>query len=290
MSRVVVVGSINADLTVQVERHPVPGETLLGTGGEVNPGGKGANQAVAAARAGARVALVSAVGNDAYAAPATRILRASGVALEAVETVDGVTGLAVITVSSDGENSIIVVPGANAAVDAVLVNRHVDTIRDAEIVLVQGEIPASGIVAAAHVARRLVVNLAPVIELPREVMLRADPLIVNEHEAALLLRHWGLPEHGGVQGLLDAGVASIVMTIGSRGAIVADAEGITPIPTPAVTPVDTTGAGDAFAGVLAARLAAGEGIRAAARQATRYAADSTTRPGAQISYSKTLPG
>ncbi|MEH0147308.1 ribokinase [Corynebacterium sp. Q4381] len=288
-THITVVGSINADLTVNVAAHPAPGETLLGSGGGITAGGKGANQAVAAARLGARVALVGAVGNDAYAEPATALLRSSGVDLAHVETVDSVTGLAVITVDAAGENTIIVVPGANAAVDAQYVEKHQAPIRDAELVLLQGEIPADGFArAAALAAGRVVVNLAPVVDVPREALLAANPLIANEHEAGLILAQLGEDPAGEpaalAQRLVGAGFASVVLTLGARGALVADAGGTHNIPTPRVTAVDTVGAGDAFAGALCTRLVAGDSLLDAARFAARVGAFAVTKPGAQPSY------
>ncbi|KQB85079.1 ribokinase [Corynebacterium oculi] len=290
--KVVVVGSINADLTVHVHRHPQPGETLAGSGGTISAGGKGANQAVAAALQGADVALVGAVGRDAYAAPATEHLRSSGVDLGAVKEVDGPTGLAVITVSEDGENTIIVVPGANAAVDSAQVKQQAALLREASVLLLQGEIPAGSFaqaVAEAGPHTRVLINLAPVVPVPREALLRAKPLIANEHEAGLILDQLGQPLDSTdpaalTRALRQAGFESVVLTLGKRGALVAEGEGITPIPTPAITAVDTTGAGDAFAGALAARLSAGDSLIDAACHAARVGAYAATGHGAQASY------
>lgn len=291
-NNVVVVGSINADLTVRVARHPNPGETLMGSGGTISAGGKGANQAVAAALQGANVTMVGAIGSDAYAAPATEHLHTAGVSMDHVAEVDETTGLAVITVSDDGENTIIVVPGANATVTADYVSEHAAPIREAGVVLLQGEIPADGFARAVALASgRVVVNLAPVVPVDRDALLRADPLMANEHEAALVLEQLGapLPADGEdpsamAQALIDAGFPSVVLTLGARGAMVATAEGTTPIPTPRVQPVDTTGAGDAFAGAFVARLTAGDSLIDAAHHAARVGAYSTTYRGAQASY------
>ncbi|MDP9851592.1 ribokinase [Corynebacterium lowii] len=290
--KVVVVGSINADLTVHVHRHPHPGETLAGSGGEISAGGKGANQAVAAALQDAEVALIGAVGGDAYARPATEYLRSSGVDLAAVAEVEGPTGLAVITVSADGENSIIVVPGANAAVNSEYVGGHAATIKEAAVLLLQGEIPAEGFARAIDSAgenTRVVVNLAPVVPVPREALVQADPLVANEHEAGLILEQLGSPSTSEdpadlARDLLRAGFASVVLTLGAKGALVAQGQEVTPIPTPTITPVDTTGAGDAFAGALAARLARGSSLIDAAHHAARVGAYAATGHGAQASY------
>ena len=276
---IIVVGSINADLAVQVHRHPKPGETLMGSGGTITPGGKGANQAVAAALQGASVRFVGAVGNDAYATPALRCLTKSGVDL--------------IAISADGENTIIVVPGANAWVDAEAVKQHATDIAAADIVLLQGEIPAEGFRAAVDAAtHRVVINLAPVVPVDRDALLQADPLMANEHEAALVLQQLGHevaeedsknPEKLAAD-LLDAGFASVVLTLGAAGALVATPEGSELVPSPKVTAVDTTGAGDAFAGALVARLDAGDSLLDAAHHAVRVAAYAVTGRGAQDSY------
>ena len=292
-----VVGSINADLTVNVGRHPTPGETLMGSGGGITAGGKGANQAVAAAKLGTSVVLVGAVGADANAEPAIALLRDAGVDLAHVEDVDDVTGLAVITVAAGGENTVLVVPGANALVGGEYVQRHAAAIEAAELVLLQGEIPADGFARAVELARgRVVVNLAPVVDVPREALLRADPLMANEHEAGLILQQLGLDGAGTpeelARRLLDAGFASVVLTLGSAGALVASGGELTHIESPNVDAVDTVGAGDAFAGAFCHRLLAGDSMVDAARFACRVGAFSVTRPGAQPSYpsaTDTLP-
>lgn len=290
MNHLVVVGSINADLTVHVSRHPHPGETLIASGGEITAGGKGANQAVAAARLGARVRVVGAIGTDANATPATEHLRGAGVDLSDVAVVPGPTGLAVITVDAEGENSILVVPGANSRVDGAYVRAHAAPIAAADLVLLQGEIPASGFEEAVRAATaRVVINLAPVVPVPREALLVADPLIANEHEAALILAQLGEGEAPASPGRLAealcmAGFRTVILTLGGRGAVVAEAGLVTHVPTPAITPVDTTGAGDAFTGALCSRLLAGDPLLDAARFSARVGAYSATIPGAQASY------
>ncbi|GAB78605.1 ribokinase [Austwickia chelonae NBRC 105200] len=296
--RVLVLGSLNVDLFARVDRHPAPGETVLGRGGESRPGGKGANQAVAAALAGARVSMVGAVGDDAHAEVALGGLHRSGCETAAVRRVPGPTGLALITVSADGENSIIVVPGANHSVDEADLTA-VDSLEPGDILVVQGEIPVSTAAEAvrrAHAARvRTVVNLAPVVPFPADVLRTADPLIVNEHEGRGAAELLGLelgdaevsPEEI-VTALVAAGVSSVVMTLGGRGALLHRADGPqdTPVnvPAPKVDVVDTTGAGDAFVGAFVARLAAGDEASTAAAAATEFAAGAVTREGAQDSY------
>lgn len=274
---------------VHTARHPKPGETLLGRGGEITAGGKGANQAVAAALLGAPVTFVGAVGSDAYAAPAMHYLKASGVNLEHVARTNEVTGLAVITEDEQGENTIIVVPGANALVDAPFVTTHSSPITESELVLLQGEIPAEGFAKAIELATgRIVINLAPVIAVDKDALLRADPLLANEHEAGLILEQFGLSAKGTpeelAQRLRGAGFASVVLTFGAHGALVTEGTDLVAVPSPQVTPVDTTGAGDAFAGALCARLLKGDSLVEAARYAARVGAFAVTGAGAQASY------
>ncbi|MFC5939195.1 ribokinase [Corynebacterium choanae] len=301
-SSIVVVGSLNADLTLQVERHPHPGETLLAHTMSQSPGGKGANQAVAARLQGAEVAFVGAVGDDDYAAVALRMLHESGVDCAAVTTIsDTSTGLAVITLDAAAENSIIVVPGANANITPAQVTAASDTITDAAVVIVQGEIPAAAIARtyqvmceSPHSTPRLVVNLAPVIDVDWEVLLAADPLVANEHEAGLLLRQLGNDTNFDdaspaaiAAALVDCGVKSVVITLGAAGAVVSHpAAGLdaTHVASPKVKAVDTTGAGDAFVGALAAQLATSDDLLAAVRHAVRVAAFAVTGHGAQTSY------
>lgn len=286
---IVVVGSINADLSITLERHPQPGETVRGRTLTVLPGGKGANQAVAAALLGGDVALIGAVGSDEYAEPALSVLSTAGVDLRAVHRVPGSTGIAVVEVSDDGENTIVVLPGANAEVTPALVASCAETIAGAAVVVVQGELPAEATEAAMRLgSERMILNLAPVIDLDPEVLLLADPLVVNEHEGALVLARLGgreaADEQGVVEGLLKCGLASVVMTLGGAGALVSDGGPVAAVPAPRVDAVDTTGAGDAFAGALAARLSAGATLEDAVRFAVRVGSYAVQRSGAQRSY------
>ncbi|ASR56185.1 ribokinase [Cellulomonas sp. PSBB021] len=286
---VVVVGSVNADLVVRVARHPRPGETLLGSTSDTLPGGKGANQAVAAARQGARVALVGAVGTDPQAAVALSALRAADVDLTHVRRVDGATGLAVVTVAGSGENTIVVVPGANATLTPARVDEARGTIARAAVCVLQLEIPLDTVAHAARLAHRhgtrVLLNAAPATALPRDVLRLADPLVVNEHEAATLLgRALDSPAAAAAHELTGLGVRSVVVTLGAAGLVGHGPDGAFSWSAPVVQPVDTTGAGDAFVGALAAGLAAGQPLRAASAHATRVAAYSVTRLGAQPSY------
>ncbi|ATG52993.1 ribokinase [Brachybacterium vulturis] len=288
---IAVVGSINVDLSAQVARHPRPGETLHGRGGRMTPGGKGANQAVAAAKLGGSVQMIGAIGTDAQAEVGLSGLRAAGVGLDGVREVEGPTGLAIVTVAEDGENTIVVIGGANDAVDAAQVKASREVLEGAAIVVCQGEIPRGGIEALpAHVQGRFLHNPAPVMELDPAVLRASDPLVVNEHEAALVLAQLS-PETDPTQqpeqiasALRDAGIASVVLTLGAQGSLVADADGSHRIPAAPVTAVDTTGAGDAFIGALAVGLAGGQSLPVAARFASQVGAFAATGHGAQPSY------
>ncbi|TDP79689.1 ribokinase [Brachybacterium sp. AG952] len=288
---IVVVGSVNVDLLAQVQRHPRPGETLHGTGGQMLPGGKGANQAVAAARLGARVAMVGAVGSDVQAEAALSAMREAGVDLGHVAEIEGPTGLAIVTVAEDGENSIVVIAGANDAMGAGRVRAAAEVISAARIVVCQGEIPRDGIEALPALVRgRFLHNPAPVMELDPAVLRASDPLVVNQHEAGLVLAQLApdqeAPEdpEAVVAALRAAGIPSAVLTLGADGSLVADQAGVRRIPPAPVEAVDTTGSGDAFIGALALGLARGDDLATAARLASRVGAFAATGEGAQPSY------
>lgn len=287
----VVVGSANADLVVAVERRPGAGETVLGSDLAVHPGGKGANQAVAAARLGARTALLARVGDDAHGRLLLRAQRAAGVDTAGVLVGGAPTGVALITVDPSGDNSIVVAPGANARLTAADVRAARGLLAAARVVSVQLEIPRETVVEVARAVRPgtlLVLNASPPAALPAEVLAACAVLVVNEHEARTLLA--GDPAAGATapgewaRALLARGPAAVVVTLGAAGALVADGRGVVTVPSSRVPAVDTTGAGDAFTGALCLRLAAGAGLEEAARFAVRVAAVAVTRRGAQESY------
>ncbi|MBB5779257.1 ribokinase [Nonomuraea jabiensis] len=280
---VVVVGSANADLVVQVDRHPAPGETVLGSELAVHPGGKGANQAVAAARLGARVALLGRVGADGHGRLLRESLERDGVDLGHLHDTAAASGIAMIAVGPRGDNSIIVAPGANALLTEGDVLDGEPLLRAAPVVSLQLEIPLPAVLAAARLARRAVLNLSPAVPLPDELLALCDPLVVNEHEAALLLGTSGAPDRQAAE-LLARGPRSVVITLGADGAVVAGDGAVQAVPSPHVAAVDTTGAGDAFTGALAWRLAAGEPLAQAAAFAARVGAAAVRRAGAQDSY------
>ncbi len=266
--RLVVAGSVNLDLVVRTARFPAPGETLTGAGFATYGGGKGANQAVAAARLGARVAFVGAVGDDPFGAELRAGLAREGLELDGL-AVDAAlpSGVAVITVRRDGENQIVVAPGANAALDAAAVAARLP---GADALLLQLEVPLTAVIAAARAAReagvRTVLNAAPARDLPGELLAGLDVLVVNRVEAAQLAGGDAEPA-ALAERLLARGVRAVVLTLGADGAMWRDADGLLVQRVEPVEVVDTTGAGDAFCGALATRLAEG----ASAGEALRFA-------------------
>ncbi|WP_454085945.1 ribokinase [Georgenia sp. Marseille-Q6866] len=284
VGRVVVVGSANVDLVVPVPRHPAGGETVLGGTLERHPGGKGANQAVAAARAGgADTTFVGALGEDESGELLHASLAGAGVRTDLVARVAEPTGTALISVDPGGENTIIVAPGANSLV--TVGTEQAARVAEADVVLAQLEIPLEAIVAAAAARKEgalLVLNAAPSRELPEEVWSAVDVLVVNEHEAADLAGRGDGTEPADLATALLAQVPAVVVTLGGAGSLVAERDG-EPVHVPAfpVEPVDTTGAGDTFCGVLAAALAGGATLADAARLAAAAGALATTAPGAQ---------
>ncbi|MEJ2579939.1 MAG: ribokinase [Kineosporiaceae bacterium] len=281
---VVVVGSANADLVVEVPHRPGPGETVLGGDLTVFPGGKGANQAVAAARLGARTAFVGRVGDDAHGRFLREALTGAGVEASGLRTTTAPTGTALILLTPDGENSIVVSPGANARLDAADVDR--DEVRRSRVLLLQGEVDAGTSLAAARLATGLVVlNLAPVGPVPPPLLERCDVLVVNEYEAAALL---GAPAPDGAARtarlLRGRGPSVVVITLGALGAVAVDGVRHRSVRPPPVDVVDTTGAGDAFTAALAQQLAAGVDPLGALELAVRAGAAAVTRRGAQPSF------
>jgi ribokinase len=278
---VVVVGSVNADLVVRVDRRPAAGETVLGSDLAIHPGGKGANQAVAAARLGGRVAFLGRAGTDGNGDLVRDALRGDGVDISHLVTTRAPTGVALITLGPEGDNSIIVSPGANGRVTEEDVAAAGALFKATSVVSLQLEIPlptvTAAVRAAAEAGARVVFNLSPAAEVPGDLLSYCDPLVVNEHEAEFL----GATDPAG---LLARGPRSVVITRGARGAVVAGGSGVTEVPSPEVKAVDTTGAGDAFTGALSLRLARGAGLAEAARFAARVGAAAVRREGAQSSF------
>ena len=287
MVDVAVVGNINMDLVLNVGRHPVPGETVMATGRAELPGGKGANQAVAAARLGSATAIVGRVGADAHGDLMEKGLRAAGVDTAHVTRDETVaTGLAVVTVDETGENSIVVAGGANSCVSADDVERARDMLQTAAVVLVQLEIPQAALDAALAIATGTVVlNPAPFRALPQTTLERVDVLVPNRTELAHLA---GGEPPASVEDAtaMAAGLGfhgALVVTLGADGAVVVADGSSSHVPAPEVTPVDTTGAGDAFCGALADGLVRGRDLPGAVAFAVKAAAVAVTKPGAQPS-------
>ncbi|MEU3102839.1 ribokinase [Streptomyces griseoflavus] len=285
-----VVGSANADLVIGVERRPDAGETVLGSDLAVHPGGKGANQAVAAARLGARTALLARVGDDGHGRLLLDSQRTAGVDTVGVLVGGAPTGVALITVDPSGDNSIVVSPGANGRLTPADVRAAGSLFHTSRVVSTQLEIPmetVEEVVRNLAPGSRFVLNPSPPQPLSAEVLAACDPLIVNEHEAKVILG-----DAGGIGGepedwarlLLAKGPRSVVVTLGGEGALVASAEGVTRVPSVTVHAVDTTGAGDAFTAALAWRLGAGASLADAAAYAARVGAATVTKKGAQVSF------
>ncbi|MFJ4199152.1 ribokinase [Streptomyces sviceus] len=284
MTHIAVLGSTNMDLVVYVEKAPRLGETVTGREFRTIPGGKGANQAVAAARAGATVSMIGAVGNDGFGTRLRSTLEHSGVTTDHLRTVEGPSGTAHIVVDDEGGNAIVVIPGANGTVDH-LVPGDEGLIASADALLLQLEIPLAAVLAGARTARahgvRTILTPAPAQPLPPELLAATDLLVPNEHEAATLTGRAD-PFAAGAA-LLDR-VPRVVITLGAAGSVylTRDAEPLA-VPAPRVTPVDSTGAGDTYVGALAVALGEERPIREAMTWAAAAAALSVQREGASAS-------
>ena len=300
--RIVVVGSLNADLTIYTERLPNPGETLQGEGFTVNPGGKSANQAAAAGRLGATVSLIGAVGGDSNGDMLLASAAAAGVDVSRVRRAGDVeTGVAVVTVDSRGENSIVISAGANGTVAPADIAAARDVFDGAAAVCLCLEVSLETVEAAARAGHdagaTVLLNLSPYAPVPEGLAEAADVLLVNAHEASQFLGGADIPgpeadaaEWESVRlKFAEHRLDRAVVTLGAHGSVVLDspaAEGsrVTRIAPTKVDAVDTTGAGDAFTGALAARLAAGETLAQAAAFASVAAALATTQKGTQAAY------
>ena len=284
---IVVVGSINMDLVTRTPQIPIAGQTLIGIDFTTTPGGKGANQAVAAARLGYPVKMVGAVGTDVFGESLVGNLISAGVDTEALAHLDGPSGVAPILVADSGENCIVVVPGANGKVDPATIERHADLIRSAGMVLCQLELPLETLpctlAICAEAGVPVMLDPAPAATLPDEAWKRVTWFTPNETEAAFHLGSGIEPEQA-AQELLARGLKGVVLKRGSEGAYVATAGGKAGwVRAFAVHAVDTVGAGDCFNGAFAAALLEGRDPWAAARFANAAAAISVTRTGAQAS-------
>ncbi|MFI4874603.1 MAG: ribokinase [Blastopirellula sp. JB062] len=289
--KVTVVGSINMDLVLRTSQFPQPGETIAALSYHENPGGKGANQAVSAARAGAQVAMIGRVGDDAFADRLTGELRRHGVDCSAVlRTSQCASGLAVINVDDDGQNMIVVVGGANAQTTATDIESLRALIAASDALLVQLEVPLATVLAAIQLARaaqvRVILDPAPAPSAFPDELLQVNLICPNERELAQLT---GMPTDS-VERLAAAaaelrrrGAQRVAVTLGGQGTYLVDDDGARTIPAVAVDPVDTTAAGDAFAGALAVRWAEQDDLDEAVRFANAAGAIAASRLGAQAS-------
>jgi ribokinase len=295
-SPVVVVGSINIDLVANTERIPMKGETVLGSDFQIHPGGKGANQAVAVARLGYPVSLIGRLGDDAFGSQLRTRLESAGVDVAGVTTTTGISGVALIVVASNGENCIVITPGANALLTPKDLDAHIDIIRSAGVVLTQLEIPIETVQHLARICARekvpLILDPAPAKEIPQNLFENVEWFTPNETEAAFFAgKRNGAAEMSDpvtmANMLMSQGVKGVVLKLGSRGAFIASRDGLaqqlTSFP---VQAVDTTAAGDAFNGAFAVALLLQMGPAESARFATAAAAVSVTRPGAQPSLAE----
>ncbi|MEE1755014.1 ribokinase [Streptomyces sp. SP18CS02] len=284
MTHIAVLGSTNMDLVAYVSRAPKLGETVTGRKFRTVPGGKGANQAVAAARAGADVTMIGAVGSDEFGSRLRAGLDSAGVDTDFLRTTEGPSGTAHIVVDDEGGNAIVVIPGANGTVTSLSPGDEA-LIATADALLLQLELPLSAVTAGAEAARRhgvrTILTPAPARPLPRELLAATDLLVPNEHEAAVLT---GLADPLSAAEALLRDVPEVVITLGSSGSLHA-ARGTRPltVPAPRVRAVDTTAAGDTFVGALAVALGEGRPVPDALAWASAAAALSVQRPGASSS-------
>jgi ribokinase len=287
---ILVIGSLNMDLVVRCAALPQAGQTVVGRDFFTAPGGKGANQAVAAARLGARVRMAGCVGRDAFGPALVASLRDAGVDAAAVTAVDGPTGTALITVDAAGHNTIVVVPGANAACDAALVDRALVRAGGPGILLLQHEIPEAANARAIRAARQagwsVMLNPAPARPVPPELLQLIDVVAPNASEAAAITGHAVATRADALaaaRALCAMGARAAVVTLGGDGSVCCDAAGAWHCPAVAVAAVDTTAAGDAFIGALAVALAEGRELAHGLGVAAAAAALAVTRLGAQPS-------
>ncbi|WP_420111244.1 ribokinase [Pseudactinotalea sp.] len=287
---VLVVGSVNQDLVLEVPGLPSTGDTVLALRGEWSQGGKGGNQAVAVAAAGVRSVLCGAVGDDAWADGLVAGLRESGVGTGGLVHVSGSTGFAAVVVDRAGDNAIVVLPGANDALTPERVKDRVGDLEEFDLVLLQAEIPVPTIRwvlrRAHHAGLPTVLNLAPVVEIPRADLALASVVVVNEHEAAELLAQLSQPSQASpltmaVQ-LSETLGNAVIVTRGAEGAVLADGRLVHELDgIPVAEVVDSTGAGDAFVGTLGASLARDGDLRQAMRDANEAGARAVTHVGAR---------
>ncbi|MDH3607090.1 MAG: ribokinase [Acidimicrobiia bacterium] len=286
MAEIVVVGSLNLDTTARVGRLPAPGETVLGTGHSTDTGGKGANQAVAAARLGRSVAMVGRTGADDAGARIAAVLGAEAINVANVTVDDGApTGMAFITVDAEGENMIVVSPGANTTMTVKHIERAAEVIAAARVLLLQLEVPVDVVHHAAGLCSGTVIlNPAPAVDLPAGLLEMVDILVPNRTELATLTASEPATDPEQISRQLDLlPIPTGIVTLGAKGALVRTAGETTAVPAPVVEAVDATAAGDAFCAGLADAVVAGADPITAARWAARVGAATVTRRGAHAS-------
>jgi ribokinase len=286
--KLLVVGSINIDLVACAHRLPSPGETILGKTFDVFNGGKGANQAVALGKLGAPVQMIAALGTDLFTERLLSGLKAAGVDTAAVQMLAGPCGVAHIARADSGENSIIVISGANAMISPAYIDAHAETVRNAAMVLVQLETPLEAVVRLAEIAFEagtpLMLDPAPARPLPDNLLTRTTWLTPNETEAQILLGRDDLEPAATADKLLAMGPRNVALKLGAKGVFLAGRDSpAQQIPAFPVTPVDTTAAGDCFNAAFAGALSLGKSPAEAARYGAAAAAISVMRPGAQPS-------
>lgn len=290
-ARVAVAGSLNVDLVARAPRMPQPGETIIGSDFRRVPGGKGANQAVAAAKLGAQVAMMGRVGGDTFATQLRENMRSVGIDLTHVtEDPDAPTGVALIIVDDAGQNSIVVASGANAHFSPADVAAAEETLAAADVLLLQLESPLETVIRAAEIAAahgvHVILNPAPAQELPDSLLSLVDALIPNESETALLTGRSVESDkdaRAAARDLLAYGVETVIITLGERGALLTEDDSATLIPSFEVEVVDTTAAGDGFVGSFAVALAEGRTLQEAVRWGNAAGALAATKMGAQPS-------
>jgi ribokinase len=288
---IVVVGSSNTDMVVRSARLPAAGETILGGTFFLNAGGKGANQAVAAARLGGAVILIAKTGDDIFGKQAVDSFAKEGIDISCVLTDPAIpSGVALITVDDRAENCIVVAPGANATLSPEDLNKFKSVIQQASVLLVQMEIPIETVAAAIQIAAEkkvmVILNPAPACKIPDEILKLVNVITPNETEAAMLtgIAITDLPSaESAAKRLMEKGIGTVVITLGVQGALVVHGTESMLVPAPIVSPVDTTAAGDVFSGALAVALSEGKGIASAAKFACAAASLSVTKLGAQAS-------
>ncbi len=291
MNSIVVIGSSNTDMVIKTDHLPVPGETIIGGEFFIYPGGKGANQAVAAARLGGKISLVANIGDDIFGRQSVELIKAEGIDVSGlVIEPNKASGVALISVDKNGENCIAVAPGSNSTLLPQTLQNSLTLIKEAAIVMMQLEIPLATVEYVAGLCKannvNMILNPAPACLLPEEMFLNISIITPNEKEAEMLTGISITDEASATKAamvLKNKGVGIVIITMGKHGALIVTDEYVKMIPAPVVEAVDSTGAGDVFNGALAVAIAEGKELADAVKFACKAAAISVTRLGAQSS-------